>query len=278
MFWRNAVLVAALVFCPRLASAIDPGDIAIGMRIVQLSDLVIEENRIPIKAGITVLYVEHGGPAEQAKIQPFDVITHVGSSQIKSSADYVAAIGSLEVGKVYSFKVLRPVNNRWVAGTVKVKPSTVLEIWKGAMEFGEDAVEQFDFMQHARTPKVDARSEIYVYATGTKGPKPRLWLQVQYVAKDWLFIDQIIIRKGENRYEIPLDKLKVKRDNNGGKIWEWRVLEVTPEIRKCLDDIREIGKATVRYVGADYVKDRDLNVDEAARIDATLGAFDHLGK
>ncbi len=78
----------------------------------------------PISNGASVAAVVPGGPADRAGIQPGDVITRVGNSQVSGPSDVSAAIAGLQPGQAVAVQVQRGGNTVTVKVKLGVQPHT----------------------------------------------------------------------------------------------------------------------------------------------------------
>jgi len=77
---------------------------------VYLSDLTQETARkfgSPVDSGALVEHVEPGGPADDAGVRRGDVVTVVGSEQVRSSGDLISALRNHQPGDTVDVTVLR---------------------------------------------------------------------------------------------------------------------------------------------------------------------------
>ena len=79
----------------------------LGISLADLTPEAAQQFGISVDSGALVADVESGGPADSAGIQRGDVITALGSTQIKDSGDLVAAIRSYNPGDTVTLTVNR---------------------------------------------------------------------------------------------------------------------------------------------------------------------------
>jgi serine protease Do len=79
----------------------------IGIQPLDLTPEIAEQFDIPVEAGVIVANVVPGSPAEEAGMQPRDVITAVDETAIESSADLFAALREYRPGDRVRLTVVR---------------------------------------------------------------------------------------------------------------------------------------------------------------------------
>lgn len=66
---------------------------------------------------------------------------------------------------------------------------------------------------------VDERGELSARFGEKDGHVGPLMLHIQYVANEWLFVRESIIKAGDQTFSIKWDLANAKRDNGAGQIW-----------------------------------------------------------
>lgn len=87
----------------------------------------------------------------------------------------------------------------------------------------------------------------------------------RYTGYDWVFMDKIIVKTDNNKYDLNLAGYEVKRDvrsTEGGFVEERVYFNITPENYEMLKDIAESNKTIVRFSGD---KSDDLEVTDHNR-------------
>jgi len=87
---------------------------------------------------------------------------------------------------------------------------------------------------------------------------------VRYNADNWLFVERYTLAVGDERFQQRAD---FRRDNAGGRVWEWIDISPTPEQMSLLRQVAASDDATLRFYGRDYYRDQDI--DREARRDLT---------
>jgi serine protease Do len=79
----------------------------LGIRYTELTQDISERFDLSVKNGVIVTEVERGGPAADAGLRPEDVITALGSTQIKGPGDLLAALRNYKPGDTVTLTVVR---------------------------------------------------------------------------------------------------------------------------------------------------------------------------
>src|ERR1700752_949818 len=99
--------------------------------------------------------------------------------------------------------------------------------------------------------------ELYIVQTGRAYSMRAIF---QYTAPDWLFMDSIeLICDGKKRM---ITLSNVKRDNDGGDVYEYEDLLVDGNLKSILELIIYSKEVKMRYVGKDYIHDRVIKDSE----------------
>lgn len=138
-----------------------------------------------------------------------------------------------------------------------------------------DDVKNVTFFRHRdSTPYVNTRSDLQLYIVTEKGSSPTLRLAITYVADDWLFVQKYFIKTDTASYTIdPGSTFSIERDNSGGKIWEWYDAVVADAQLPMLQELSKAKRATLRYEGRQYYKDRTVSAAELGRLRDVLLAY-----
>lgn len=137
-----------------------------------------------------------------------------------------------------------------------------------------DEVENVTWYEHRNTPEfVSSRSNMWLYFGKTKTGVTPLRLKITYVSDDWLFIEKYIFKVNGETYTIDTDFGDVKRDNEGGKIWEWYDQPVSGENLGMIQEIIKSDRAILRYDGQQYHDDRDITSKEKQAMKDVLAAY-----
>lgn len=143
-----------------------------------------------------------------------------------------------------------------------------------SMRVEKDEIRGIEFYSHQDSTKfLNSRSELAVYFSARAGRAETLFLRLQYVAEDWLFIESFTIKADEAVFQFHPARGELQRDNGGGSIWEWFEAPVSARERATLDAILAAKKVTVRYQGKQYYKDRVVPAPELERMRQVLAAY-----
>lgn len=150
-----------------------------------------------------------------------------------------------------------------------------LEIATRKMKKSYDKIEKITWYHSKATRKFLNRNEFYVYLGKRSTGKPWMVMEIQYTAKDWLFIQKYTISVNGKNFIITPKYGEIKRDHGSGEIWEWY-----QDINPNLNMIKLIAKSKetiIRSHGKDYTKDRILTYREKKAIREILEAYEALG-
>ena len=116
-----------------------------------------------------------------------------------------------------------------------------------------DEFNEVDFYYHPTSPKYSNANGFYCYFGMSNDRPTSLRLIVQYHADDWLFINTAKFLIDGEKSVIPLNEFK--RDNSGGKIWEYSDTPVNEVTLGVLYKIAESKETKMRLEGSQYYKD-----------------------
>ena len=106
----------------------------------------------------------------------------------------------------------------------------------------------------------------------TKGNIFGLGFFVTYKGEGWLFVQGYKFLIDGERFEITVP---TQRDvGSGGAVYEWSRVVPTDEQEVILRNIAASKDATIRYVGAQFYKDRKISAAEKAALRQVLKAYD----
>ncbi|WP_375591577.1 hypothetical protein [Chitiniphilus eburneus] len=112
-----------------------------------------------------------------------------------------------------------------------------------------------------------AKNEIYLFFAEQGGRVSPLMISFMYSGDGWIFAQEITLVGGGERFDYRASRTEVKRDNDGGEVWEWLEVPVSAALMNKLEIIAKDPGATLRMSGKyrhDYVlrkSDRDAIVD-----------------
>ncbi|MEL6919185.1 MAG: hypothetical protein AAFO99_15825 [Bacteroidota bacterium] len=143
----------------------------------------------------------------------------------------------------------------------------------GSFRADKDEFKKISFYYHNLTPKYINKDWVFPYIGKNES---NVWMRfkMQYEDDDWLFINKVqFLIDGE-----PTDFASgsFKRDNNGGRIWEWGDIEVNEVMAIILRSIANSKEAKVRYTGNQYHNDRTITTREKKVMLETLAVYDSL--
>lgn len=267
--------LAGLLAGVSLAAETSPDDVAVGVATASVAKVaeVLKESKttLPTKAGAYVLRTVTNGPAAKAGLAFGDIISSINGKPVRTDEEFLEAVRALEAGKTVPITGYTNRANKWKHVSAKITPQSWRDVTLGALDSKVDEVSGITSYTHVDSPKsVNERSELYAYVLGTKEGKPTLRLRIQYVAKDWLFIESFLIKAGEKSFTLAAPDME--RDNGATRIWEWYDAPVTAAELAMLETMTR-GTVTLRQQGDKYKSDRELSRDEQSRLQTVLDAF-----
>ena len=122
---------------------------------------------------------------------------------------------------------------------------------------------------------VDSKSAIVPFIFQRDGFEPILAVRIQYVGFSWIFWDSYIFALDDERISGSADYFDIKRDNSGGKVWEYYTFSdfgfsTTLEI---LEKIALSDSATLRLKGDDGSRDIQISDGDKQIAKTTADAF-----
>ncbi|WP_338813444.1 hypothetical protein V9L05_18840 [Bernardetia sp. Wsw4-3y2] len=142
------------------------------------------------------------------------------------------------------------------------------------LRVSKDDMKDLSFYESKLTPKYIDVNNLYCYIVEHKTGEPTLRLKIQYAADDWLFVKSYLIKIDEQKFNfIPNE---VKRDNSGGKIWEWSDDLIKEDKIEIIKAISEAKSVKIRYIGSDYYHDRNLSSKEIKAVKEILTVYNLL--
>ena len=146
------------------------------------------------------------------------------------------------------------------------------------MRIKVDDMNDITWYYDRNSPQYTNYNGFYAYIGTQKGSKPWLRLVIQYVADDWLFIDNYIIKVDEKTFKISEDGYgEIKTDNSGGEIWEWLDRKVGYSEYEIIKAVANGKNVKIRFNGKDYYKDKTISVSQKVALRNVLDAYEALG-
>lgn len=134
------------------------------------------------------------------------------------------------------------------------------------------------YRDKSTTKYVNSNSFHLYFGIGNKEDSiPVLRLNIQYTGEDWIFINNYTIKTDNSTYNISPSYGEVKRDNDGGKVWEYYDTHLKSEQHKWIEEIITSDKTIVRHSGDQYHHDRIITAKEKTAMENVLEAFKVLG-
>lgn len=125
-------------------------------------------------------------------------------------------------------------------------------------------------------PKYINMNGVYIYF-GALDANPTfpavLRLKLQYCADDWLFIEKIQFLIDGNLFKIIPQE--VKRDNNGGKIWEW--CDEPIDDKDFVDALENAKSIKIKLIGDNYNDIMTLSEKQVTDIRRSISLYRAMG-
>lgn len=139
-----------------------------------------------------------------------------------------------------------------------------------------DDVERISFYFAPNTSRGIA-NQWYLYIGVPDGGQPYLRFKWMYTDETWLFVKRITLSvDGEKVGSAPVSFFAVKRDNSGGRIWEWQDEPVNDKDIPFFRKLAASKKTIVRYEGDKYYNDRTLSEGEKKAFAQILMAYEGM--
>ncbi|MBE0570368.1 MAG: hypothetical protein IH618_02395 [Ignavibacteriaceae bacterium] len=130
--------------------------------------------------------------------------------------------------------------------------------------------------QDASSPRYVNRNGFFLeFGRSKSGSLTDLYLNIQYYAEDWLFVEYMSFTIDDSPYKY--FPSKVERDNDGGKIWEWTRTSLTQDTYSIVSAIINSKTAKIRFNGSQYYDDRVITSTEKKALKNVLLAYEALG-
>jgi hypothetical protein len=142
----------------------------------------------------------------------------------------------------------------------------------------QDEMQDMTFYYDKASPKYTNYNAFMGYV-GQDGKSKQSWvrLRIQYVGEDWLFIKKYIIKADTSTFEILENSYgEIKKDNSGGKIWEWLDRTAGPEELLIMYAVANSKKAKIRCSGQDYYDDRVITDKEKRALKNILSLYEAM--
>lgn len=123
-------------------------------------------------------------------------------------------------------------------------------------------------------PKYVNRNGIYCYFQVIDGKASNFRLKIQYVADDWLFIQNYIFSIDDMIFEYSPDNIE---SDNDSSIWEWSDNQITRMDYNLINALAIANKAKIKFEGRQYYKVKDITSSQLKSIQRTIRLFKALG-
>lgn len=164
---------------------------------------------------------------------------------------------------------------QFLRDSTKQENAKKIKLLKKMFDVNVDDFEGNSFYTHKALISQYGQSALNLYI-GTN--QERVWLRfkVEYKGDNWLFMNGMKVKKGENIETFDFSFDKIVRDNNGDIVWEILDLPVTDTYRLFFENLSKPGKAEIRLLGQEKIHDFTLGPKKAEAIRHTLELYDLL--
>ena len=142
-------------------------------------------------------------------------------------------------------------------------------------EEDEFDVQKKKWVKPKGVPKYVNQNTIYFYFASNEKQVSKLRLRFQYVDSKWLFIKKYIFNIDD--FPIEFTPVEVRRDNEGGMIWEWSDDEMTPFEANLVELIENCKSIKVKIIGDDYSKVKTISSKEIEAMKKTIELYKAMG-
>jgi hypothetical protein len=138
---------------------------------------------------------------------------------------------------------------------------------RGCMVTDYDEVEGIVWYEHATRPNLDFNNIAVYFGRFNKDTRTGpLRFKFHYHSDDWLFIEKLVVKVDDEKFEIPVEYDEVSRNNNTAGIFEAYDVTVTPQIKNMLDAVVKADRVILRAEGKDSHDDFEISEDTRQRI------------
>lgn len=149
--------------------------------------------RMAPKKGLLISFVAPGSPAARIGIQKFDLLDKIGNSQVRTLANIDKALEKYQPGEMVPITIRRAVGTGWFPVEGKLICSTNRLFHYAQLKWQGSKVKETLRLHHCQLEgKQNLISPVIVISKN----KPTLFLDVQHVGDNALFLQQVTIKFG----------------------------------------------------------------------------------
>ncbi len=240
----------------------------------------VNDFKLSIRSGVSVVSVDPYGPAMEAGFKPGDIITQLGTEKISSVEEFLTALRKLSPNirvplRGYSF-VRNDGTKRSTftlqRGSASVVPVEVRQLRLARMLEKLDSITDMKHYSHRSTP-TRWTNQILVGMFETKSGTRGFAVTLQYVSDDWLFVRKYQIRADDEVFEVIPSKVNRKVvGSNCVEQYNFIAVGQQLEMLKALAIAKDV--ASIRYWGDNTSVDHKVGQEERARIREILEAYE----
>jgi len=169
---------------------------------------------------------------------------------------------------------------------IDVAPGMTTEQLKSAklrLRKNVDTVENITWYYHQNSPKYqNSRTAISINFGTSNNTFYTPNLSINYVASDWLFIQQYTVKADDAIFKIAPSYGKIKTDhgilsNGEVGIWEWYDNPISLEELQMVLAIIKSKRSVIRFEGKEYYKDYVIPEQEKLALKEVLASWKQMG-
>lgn len=100
---------------------------------------------------------------------------------------------------------------------------------------------------------------------------------IQYAGDDWVFVDRYIIKVDDETFTLSPNYGEIKRDNDGGGVWEYYDYLATKSDLEMVKKIASSKKTIIRNQGDQHSYDYTVTAKEKIALQRVLDAYEAIG-
>ena len=139
----------------------------------------------------------------------------------------------------------------------------------------KDEFESIEWIKPKSAPNYTNYDALYCYFAINEGIPNNFRFVLQYVDDDWLFIENAKFSIDGQVFNYYPNE--VKRDNDGGEIWEWWDQQITNSDLPLLQAISNCKSAKIKLNGSQYYKVVNITDKQKLNIKRSLDYYESLG-
>ena len=242
----------------------------------------VDKFKWPVEEGAVVKGVVPEGPAHKAGFRKFDVMIRLAGKEIKGQKDIDKVLSTHNPKKRINAVVFSPkyLDNdtrvKWKRKSYAIAPTTLEKLFAESLVVREvDSSDSYFIEAKGTTSRVNDRSGLVARVYMYEGREPALTLTIKYVAKEWLFVESLMVKTSKGK--VIIDGLDMERDFKS-TIWEWCTINASgnADCMSAIGVLQSTSNAELIYQGSKYRKTIDLHNDDLVRLRLVVKYYDYL--